>query len=399
MAKKTRRLRYGTIRPVLTAVKDSRNLFGLTSFFYWASLYLYVPILAVHAQSLGASLSFVGAVIASYAIGQLLFRIPVGLWVDARRSRKPLVAIGLLTVIVGALGLGLATTSWLLFFARTVTGVGGAFMVVFTVLYASFYPKEQSARSIGSINFINGSALMAATASGGVIAQIWGDRATFFGGAILGLIGLVTLAFVKEPKVLRPQRPSWTVFRQVASNPLLLTVSFMAVLVQFTTFAGVFGFVPVYAKSIGASSLDLGLVTMLALLSTTVMALAAAPLARRWGHSTTVRFGAILMGLTFVAVPLVAWLPLLYLVQIAGGAARGVLNTTFMALSIHLVEPEQRATAMGFYQAVYAIGMLLGPLVSGYLANSFGLPSVFFVSAAICVVLIGMASVTALRRV
>jgi MFS family permease len=393
-----RRLRCGTIRAVLSAVRDSRNLFGLTSFFFWASLYLYVPILAVHAQSLGASLSFVGAIIASYAIGQLLLRVPVGLWVDARRTRKPLVALGLLTVTGGALGLGLATTSWLLFFARTVTGVGGAFMVVFTVLYASFYPKEQSARSIGSINFINGAGLMAATATGGVVAQIWGDRATFFGGAILGLAGLVTLVFVKEPTVQRSRRPSWTSLRRVASNPLLLTVSFMALLVQFTTFAGVFGFVPVYAKSIGASSLDLGLVTMLALLSTMVMALAAAPLAQRLGHSTIVRYGAILMGLTFVAVPLIEWLPLLYLVQIASGAARGVLNTTFMALSIHLVEPEQRATAMGFYQAVYAIGMLLGPLVSGYLANGLGLPSVFFVSAGICVVLTGAASATALRR-
>ncbi len=337
-------------------------------------------------------------VIASYAVGQFLFRVPVGLWVDASRRRKPLVALGLVFVIVGALGLGLATTAWILLLARTVTGIGGAFMVVFTVLYASFYPKEQSARSIGSINFINGAGLMAATATGGVIAQIWGDRATFFGGAILGIAGLITLAFVREPSVSHPQRPSWTKFRAVASNPLLLTVSFMAVLVQFTTFAGVFGFVPVYAKSIGASSLDLGLVTMLALLATMVMALAAAPLAKRFGYSTSVRLGAILMGLTFVLVPLVTWMPMLYLVQIGSGVARGVLNTTLMALSIHLVEPEQRATAMGFYQAVYAIGMLLGPLASGYLANSFGLPSVFFASAGICVLLVGMTSVTALRR-
>ena len=137
---------------------------------------------------------------------------------------------------------------------------------------------------------------------------------------------------------------------------------------------------------------------MVALLTATVTTLSAAPLAKRVGYSTAVRIGAILMGGTVVAVPLVTWMPLLYLVQIGSGAARGVLNTTLMALSIHLVAPEQRATAMGFYQAVYAIGMLLGPLVSGYLANDLGLASVFFVSAGICVVLTGMTSVTALRR-
>ncbi len=380
------------------ALRDSRNLFGLTSFLFWASLYLYMPILAVHAQSLGASLSFVGTIIASYAVGQLLFRMPIGLWADARRTRKPLVALGLVLVAAGALGLGLATIAWMLLLARTLTGLGAAFMVAFTVVYASFYPKERSAQSIGSFNFVSGGGIMAATAAGGVIAQIWGDRATFFGGAILGLVGLVTLAFVREPTLSHPQRPSWAVFRQVASNPLLLTVSLMAVLVQFISFAGVFAFVPVYATSIGASSLDLGLVTMVALLAATVTTLSAAPLAKRVGYSTAVRIGAILMGVTVVAVPLVTWMPLLYLVQIGSGAARGVLNTTLMALSIHLVAPEQRATAMGFYQAVYAIGMLLGPLVSGYLANDLGLASVFFVSAGICVVLTGMTSVTALRR-
>lgn len=383
---------------MFSAVRDSRNLFGLTSFLFWASLYLYVPILAVHAQSLGASLSFVGTIIASYAVGQLLFRMPIGLWTDSRRRRKPLIALGLVLVTAGALGLGLATIAWMLVLARTMTGLGAAFMVAFTVVYASFYPKEQSARSIGSFNFVSGSGIMVATAASGVIAQLWGDRATFFGGAILGLAGLVTLAFVTEPSISRPQRPSWTVFRRVASNPLLLTVSFMAVLVQFISFAGVFGFVPVYAKSIGASSLDLGLVTMLALLAATVTTLVAAPLAQRFGYSNTVRIGAILMGVTVVAIPLVTWVPLLYLLQIGSGAGRGTFNTVLMALAIHHVEPEQRATAMGFYQAVYAIGMLLGPLVSGYLANGLGISSVFFVSAGVCVVLTGMASVTALRR-
>jgi MFS family permease len=46
---------------------------------------------------------------------------------------------------------------------------------------------------------------------------------------------------------------------------------------------------------------------------------------------------------------------------------------------------------MGFYQAVYAIGMLIGPLISGFLSDNYGLPIVFYLGGAICLITISMA--------
>ena len=50
------------------------------------------------------------------------------------------------------------------------------------------------------------------------------------------------------------------------------------------------------------------------------------------------------------------------------------------------------------YQAAYAVGMLLGPLVSGFLADSQGLSAVFYLSAFLCLVLAGMAYLPILSR-
>jgi MFS family permease len=52
---------------------------------------------------------------------------------------------------------------------------------------------------------------------------------------------------------------------------------------------------------------------------------------------------------------------------------------------------------MGFFQAVYAIGMFLGPAVSGFIGNAFGLQGVFFCSAAIYLVATGL-SISALPK-
>jgi len=174
-------------------------------------------------------------------------------------------------------------------------------------------------------------------------------------------------------------------------HPLLLTVTSIAILAQFANFAGIFGFTPVYAASIGASSADLGIITMMALAASVVAALSSVRVAERWGYSFTIALGAVLMGGGLLSIPSIGNLYLLGAVQLAIGFGRGTLNTTTMALTIHSAPPRQRATAMGVYQALYAIGMIAGPLVSGLVADSFALSSVFYLCAALCVVIAAIA--------
>jgi len=373
-------------------------LFCAVTFFYWTTLYLYVPILPVYAQSLGASLSMVGVIIASYALPQFLLRIPIGVWSDALGRRKPFVAGGIVMTLVGALGLGLAPNPWFLFLARVATGIGAATWVTFTVYLASYYPQEGTGRAIGIINFVNGAAVVVATSGGGAVAEVWGFRYTFLGATLLGIVALVVLLFAREPRRRQAETASWRSFTRVATHPLLLTVASMGILLHFANFASVFGFIPVYGAKIGASNTDLGIITMLAVGSSAVASLAAVHMAERWGNRFTIMLGSVLMGMALLAVPFIHRVYLLEAVQIANGLGRGVLATTLMSLSIRAVAPQQRATAMGVYQAIYAGGMLLGPLVSGFLADSHGLATVFYLSASLCLVIAGMACLPILPK-
>ncbi|MFW6057150.1 MAG: MFS transporter, partial [Chloroflexota bacterium] len=210
-----------------TGYKRSRILFAVATFFYWASLYLYVPVLPVYAESVVKSLSMVGIIISSYALPQLLFRIPIGLHFDRASRRKPLVMAGLLLVSVGAAGLAVAGNGWTLAAARAVTGAGAAAWVAFTVFFTGYYSSEHAARAIGVINSVNQIAQVAATGSGGLIVDAAGYRAVFLIAALLGLLGVVALGFAREPRgQVRPA--SAESFKQVASHPLLLIAAGMA---------------------------------------------------------------------------------------------------------------------------------------------------------------------------
>ncbi len=292
---------------------------------------------------------------------------------------------------VGALGLGLAPNAWSLFWARVITGIGAATWVIFTVYFMAYYSQESARRAIGTINFVQGAAVVSATAGGGVIAEKLGISHAFWGAVLLGIAALIALLFSREPTVSRTEPVSWKSFKLVANCPPLLMASFMGILSQFANWSGLFGFIPIYATQIGASSADLGIITMLALASSAVAALVVVYIAKRWGNSVAIVLGSILMGSALLVVPLVHDVNVLKAVMVINGFGRGVLSTVLMGLSVQVVTLRQRATAMGIYQATYAVGTLLGPALSGFLADSQGLVAVFYLSASLCLVIAGMA--------
>ena len=357
-------------------------LFGTSTFLFWACLYLYVPILPAYAESQGAGLSMVGAVVGSYAIAQLLLRAPLGIWTDFLGRRKPFVAAGLVFASAGALTMAVASGPWLIFAGRTVTGVGAATWVVSSVFFASYFPSDRSARGIGIISFVNSVAIVAATSIGGQLAEAWGPESVFFVGAALGLLGVLCLVPVAEPAVYRPPTAGYETFLRVATNPLLLTASLMSMLVHFASAATISSFTLVYASRLGASSSELGLVSAAYLGAATLATLGAVYLMERRSYSSNITLGAVAMGGPLLVTPLVTRLGPFLLIQLVTGAGRGLINTALMALSISNVPASHRATAMGVYQALYAIGMMAGPALGGVAAETLGLSSVFLVSGA-----------------
>ena len=373
-------------------------LFCITNFLFWASLYVYMPILSVHAQSLGASLSMVGLIVASYSIPQLILRIPIGILFDASTKRKLLIDIEIVLALLGAVWLAAATTPGQLFMARALTGVGAAGWVIFSVYFTSYYLPEGLRKAIGLLNFVQGMALVVATLGGGFIAESLGSQWAFLTAAAMGVIGLVPLLLGKQPPVVRAVPFTWGGFRAVASSRPLLAVSLLGILAQFANWAGLFGFIPVYAAEIGASKADLGIITVVSLGFSAIASLGAAWMLRRFGNSGAVLIASLLLGFSIIVVPAIHSVPLLQGMMVFNGLGRGLTQTIFMTISVWAVAPQNRATAMGVYQASYAVGMVAGPLISGFAADALGLSAVFYLSAAICGVMAVLAWLPALRQ-
>ncbi|MCX6022110.1 MAG: MFS transporter [Chloroflexi bacterium] len=370
--------------PTMVGDRRSALFLALATFLFWASLYVYVPILSVHAKSLGASLSMVGLVIGAYGISQLVLRIPLGIWSDRTGRRLPYVGASLAVAALGAVGLAMAPEPWTLFLARGLTGVAASGWVVFTVLYAGYFPPAQVPRAMGQISFVNGLAQLVSAFIGGFIADGMGSGAAFMAGAVLAGLGTLCVFPVREVATPKDSVPTGAQIWRVATLPSLLLVSALSSLTQYNTFSTAFGFTTVYAAGIGASKTELGLLTTAFFAAFTVASLGAGPLVERWGPRSALALGMALLAVGTIAIPFTGALWPLVLCQIISGAGRGVTQPALLALAIRDAAPSERATAMGVYQALYSVGMFAGPPVSGAIADAAGLPTVFAVAGAAC---------------
>ena len=364
-----------------------RALFQAGNFLYWVSLYFYVPILPVYAQGMGASLSIVGVMLSAYGVMQLLLRIPVGLASDALGSRKPFVVGGVVLTVVGALTFVWAPSPWFLVVARGMTGLAACGWVAITVMYAAYYPPGQAARAIAGMGLTNGLGQVIATYSGGVAADAFGWHAPFWMAVVTGTLGTALMLACREVKAPVRAGGGLTLRRlwEVGTSRTLLIVSTLSSLNTYATFTTVFGFVPVFARDLGATRAELGLLTAVSLIPFTLAQPLAARMTERFGFRMTVFSGLALSGAMTLLTPLAGNFVALVGLQLVAGFGRGLLGVALMSLAILSVDQRERATAMGVYQAVYSIGMFLGPLVGGVIGEHAGLGAVFITTGLVSV--------------
>ena len=373
--------RTNTDFPEKTAIRT----FYAGTFLYWGALYVYSPILSVYAQSLGASFTTVGMVVGAYGFVQMLLRIPLGLSSDRLGRRLPFLYTGHFFNFVGCLGLALAPTPMYLVVFRGVLGISAATWVAFTVLFASYFPPVQSPKAMGILTAINGVSLIIVNGLGGQMAQMWGMTAPFYAGAGLAVVGLIATLPIKERRVKR-QPPTFRQIWRIITHPALLLVASITAVNHYTFWATTYSFIPLYAANLGASKLTLGVIGVIALVPYTVTALMNHRFAVRLGENRTVFTGILVMAAMTFVVPRINNIPLLAISQGVSGFGRGLVYPLLMGLSIREISGEDRATAMGVYQAIYAIGMFLGPTTAGAVADAVGLSGAFIIAGAVSMV-------------
>jgi MFS family permease len=375
-------------RGIAEGPRSLAPIFIVGTILFWASLYTYVPILPAYAERLSGSLQIVAWIVGAYGLTQIVFRVPLGLWSDRIGARKPFVLAGLVASIVSGVGMGTASAPILLFALRALAGAAAATWGLLTVLFASYFAPPNPHRAMTIMQVASALAQIAAALLGGWVAAHWGWTAPFYAGAVLAMLGLACMAVVPDEADIKARtRVTALTLARIVRVRAVAGASIAAALGQFGFWVTVNGFTPIYAVRLGASPEALGILAMVSLVP-----YAAAPilgdmlLVLHVRESHLVSAGYLVVGAATLAIPFIHSIPVLMLSQAIGGVGRGLVFPILMSSTLQAVPPGERATAMGFFQATYAVGMTMGPWIAGGLVAWIGLGGVFVMTAGLMAV-------------
>lgn len=371
--------------PAIAASRSDHLIFIVVTLLYWSTLYVYVPILSPFMSDRGYSGAIIGVVLGSYGFTQLLIRFPLGLYSDKLHKRKPFLLLGMISGALSCL-LFMMPGSWVWPLAgRIMSGVCASVWAAFTVLYSAYFRSSESTKAMSNISFMTAAGQLIGMILSGQLAGARGWNAAFAAGIGFGLVGLALAFLVKEPKEGVERAPiSLRMLRDVVRTRLLVHVSILSILAHGVLFITMFGFTPLHATALGASRSELTwLVIAFMVPHAFTTFVTGRYLAPKFGIWNVIAAGFVLSAVFTLAIPLSDSLRLLALTQAFNGIAQGLHLPLFLALAIAPFETARRATAMGFYQAVYSAGMFAGPFVAGFMNEQYGLASGFWLGGAI----------------
>jgi len=302
--------------------------------------------------------------------------------------------LGLILIIVSAIGAGLADTFDWLILARVVGGVGSALYMTAGITWVA---QVTAGKNRGRYMSMYTGLVLAGTifgpTIGGYAAARFGLNAPFFAWAVLGVAGLIATIPLKEPADSSQAAIHIEDVVSVFKNRPFMLVN-CAVLALFFLRIGVRStLVPLYASlNLGLSEDRIGILLTVAAVATVACTFPAGWLSDRVGRKRPVMACLFLSGIVVLFIPSQGNLTDLMIVMAFYGLASG-LQGSMAAWPADVAPKGKLGTSMGVYRVMGDAGMFFGPITVSYIADYTGDLTVTFapfLAPAILVFVVGV---------
>jgi MFS family permease len=339
---------------------------AFTSFFTYFSLQLLTASLPLYAVRLGADDAALGLLAGLIAIVSLVSRPWVGWWLDTGGTVAAL-TVGILLFTVSAIGYWIAASVAVLLVFRAITGVAVAlFSTAGQTLTVNLAPAERRGEALSLYSIWHPIAQIFAPPLGVAVAHTLGYGALF--GACTG-IGLCGLGLVGR---LRGQHSPAARRRPLFNHTVLLPGLWLMLLM--VPYGANIGLLAVHALRRGLSNPGVVFTAMAVGLLAVLLSLGR--VSDRLGRHAPAVPGLLLAAAGMWCTALFSG-PALVLAGAISGLGLGLAQPALFAAAVDLASPEERGSALATMGMFLEIGIGLGAIGGGVLAQAVGLPSMF----------------------
>lgn len=398
---------FSTFNP--TVKRQLIILFG-AGLCFWAGLAGLLPTLPLFIATLGGGGQQIGLVMASFALGLLLFRPGLSNLADSH-GRKLVMVIGLGAVAIAPFGylavmlltqpiwpdtsaLNLRTAILAMVTIRAFHGLSiAAFVVAYHALVVDLAPPANRGELIGYMTLVNPMGMALGPALGGYLYSLWGFGTAFAAMGVLGCIGLALALAMGGPShpgdAASPTPPHsaqgfwrhlWT--GRIRTPALILLMVGLA-------FGTLSTFVPLYVAEAGVN-LNVGLIYTASAIASFIARLVVGRASDQHGRGRFITASLSIYSLAMVLFWLAnsaSWFLLAGMVQ---GIGAGTLIPMVAVLMSDRSNAGDRGRTFGLAMVGFDIGIALAGPVLGTVADSLSYRDIFGLCALLILVALGI---------
>lgn len=347
---------------------------------------LIIPAIPIFAKSFGVSNTLIGFIISAFAIMRFISGLFAGKLVD-RFGERLVLGIGLFMVSVFTLISGLAQTYEQLLIFRTAGGLGSSMFSVSAgalILRVVSDSQRGQAQSLYNGGFIAGG--VAGPAFGGALIAL-SPRAPFFiYSGLLIVAGTVSLIFLHESRLgakveQAKEERALTIKEALAIKPYLYSL-FLAFLGSWILFGMRSSILPLFVvEDLKASPSLVGLSFTVALIAQGSVMVRAGKHSDKNGRKPVILIGfSIVMaslGILFLANNVTVYLIAMIVMGLGAGFAASA------GAIVGDVIKGKSGKVYAFWQMAGDAGMMVGPVLLGFISDAFSYRTAIGVSAAV----------------
>jgi len=363
---------------------------SVITFLGFLDTHLLIPIIALYAYGLGASVGVIGLIIGLYSLTNTPANILFGQLIDRVGYKVPLIA-GLIGDALSMFLYSICRLPIHLALVRIFHGISGGLMGPATMSITADYSNEAGkGRAMGFYGISLAAATLVGYGLSGVLASRLGYQAVFLFGAAMLVVGVIlglSLPGASKKDSVAAKTSFGEGFNK--AKGLLrkrgLIVSYCSIFAQYFAFGGVVTLLPLYIKSLGMEAFHVGMLLATFAIMFIILQFPSGAVSDKAGRLMPTAAGLSLSVVSLVILPSQVTFPLLAMTMALYGAAYGILFPSISALVADHASSEERGMATGIFHALLTAGVAIGAPVMGWVGEIVGVESGLMLSSGVMV--------------
>lgn len=365
---------------------------------FWFAQYIYVPNTAPYLLAQKVTADFVGIIVGVYGGVQMSLRFPMGILADWLGKHKLIIIVGCAFSGGASVVRILESTGNGFLIANIMSGVASSLWVSFMLLSTKYITPDRMQTQIGYLFAANNFGIMLAFITSAVCFEGFGMDFLCLCSALSGALAMLLALSLKEDDPAyahlheppeRKHRPLVADLVKVAKRKRIWFFAFLASIQQGVTMTTIMSFSNEAALRIGGSSYEMGVMTIVFILFNVISSYySGKPPFTRISQGFLVSSALFMLAAYCFLSVMVTHIYLLIIIQVFLGWSFGFVFTIATSESIVGVEHYRRSSAIGLFQALFAIGMTTVPIIAGRIIelDDGDLKAAFFFQGWLCII-------------